>query len=112
MSLVRQFAETLDYTWVLSRALYVVFERRAEVVRGSSAHDWRAALNRYRAAVEALIAVLLPSLRPERAAERAREARGPEELDALLEEVLSSLERSGLLVRQRVLEVGEHAGDV
>jgi len=95
--------ETIDYVATINKALQRVFEARASI-RGT---DYAFSFERYLRAVEALITILLPRLRPRDAArllEEARKRRAVKILDELVSQVIDALDRNRLLIRGEVYE--------
>lgn len=106
--------ESVDYTYVINRALLRVSEKRAEL-DGSMIWKMRGSTLKYLNAVESLMVILLPSLRPRDykdkifLAKRKISEKSFEEaveiLDLLVEDVLESLNRNKLLMRGESIRV-------
>ena len=101
--------ETIDYVYTINKALQAVFEARASV-RDSMSFE------RYLRAVEALIVILIPKLRPrglrmlmEKAKRRDPEYgfftwENVEALDKAVELIVETLDRNKLLIKGEVYE--------
>ena len=109
---IHEYRETIDYGYVINRALLEIFNRRSML--GGSKHRFNVWFDRYLRAIEALYVILTPKLKPSDFWSRvstARQKRSVVILDEILEEIIGKLERSGILIKRRVLEVGGYKGE-
>jgi hypothetical protein len=105
--------ESVDYTYVINRALLRVSEARASIDT-SMKHNFDKSINNYYRAVEALLIILLPHLRPNNYIELMNEVKESlqnkdiyalEVLDKIIEEILVKLNQNRLLMRGEVIRV-------
>ena len=105
--------ESVDYTYVINRALLRVSETRAAIDTSMHHNLYKTLYNYYRA-VEALLVILLPHLRPRNHAEMMALAKQKlknigiealEILDKVVEDILVKLNQNRLLLRGEVIRV-------
>ena len=104
--------ESVDYTYVINKALLRISERRSNI-DSTMKYKFRASVWEYLRSVEALIVILIPKIRPKDHRSKIVEAKNmilsekldeaTEILDKLVEDALVSLSREGLLMRGEVI---------
>ncbi len=106
--------DSVDYTYVINRALLRISEARANI-DSSAKFNFEVTCSSYLRAVEALLIILLPKLRPNKSAEKIDDAKSKfyigdyteciQILDKIVEETLEKLNKNHLLLRGEEIRV-------
>lgn len=107
---IEKYYETVDYSWVLARALYDVFSVRKEIHNCRSKHEYHMYIERYRAVLKAFTLILIPSWKPRNIPDLDKLSL--KELDMVLESILRVLDEKKALIRGRVIPYYEEEGYV
>ena len=100
---VEEYRETIDYSWVLARQIDRILSTRSHIVK-SPRLEFEHRISMYKAAIIALYYALPPTVRSH--IENPVHLNDLHSIDMWFASAIAAIERSGLLIRKRVVEEG------